>query len=48
MINQIMNIKMTTRPTYPARLGPPGHISNAQAQDPIDFDHLRSQGWRLF
>jgi hypothetical protein len=26
-----MNIKMTTLPTYPARLGPLGNISNAQA-----------------
>jgi len=34
--------------SYPARLGPPEHIRNAHAQVPIDFDHLRSQGWRLF
>jgi hypothetical protein len=38
---------MTTRPSYPARLGPPGHIRNTQAHVPINFDHLRSQGWRL-
>jgi hypothetical protein len=31
-----LNIKRTTRPTYPAWLGPPGHISNAQAQDSSD------------
>jgi hypothetical protein len=41
-------VKLTTRPSYPARLGPPRHIINAQAQVPIDFNHLRSQGWRLF
>ena len=29
-------------------LGPLGHISNAQAQAPIDLNHLRSQGWWLF
>ena len=37
--------KMTTHPSYPARLGPPEHISNTQAQVAIDFDHLMSQGW---
>lgn len=36
--------KDTTPPTYPARLGPLGHISNDEAHDPIDFDLLRSQG----
>jgi len=43
--NQSDKNKMTTCPSYPARLGPRGHISNVQAQVPIDFDHLRSQGW---
>ena len=38
-------IKNTTLPSYPATLRPPGHISNSQAHIPIDFDHLRSQGW---
>ena len=41
-------IRLTSRPSYPARLGPPRHISNAQARFPIIFNHLRSLGWRLF
>jgi hypothetical protein len=28
-------------------LGPLGHIRNAQAEVPIDFDHFGCQGWRL-
>jgi len=36
-------IRMTTRPSYPPIVGTPGHISNAQAQVPIDFDNLRTQ-----
>ena len=43
--NQLDKIKVTTFPSYTASLGPPRHISNAQAQVPINFDHLRSQGW---
>ena len=42
--NQLNKIKTTTRQSYPTRLGPLGHIRNAQARVPIDFDHLRSQG----
>jgi hypothetical protein len=41
-------IRLTSRPSYPARLGPPRLIINAQARFPIVFNHLRSQGWRLF
>jgi hypothetical protein len=41
--NQLDKIKMTTHASYTARLGPLGHIRNAQSQVPIDFDHLNSQ-----